>query len=109
MFPLRKRFYFALFAIPLFAPFLVAILSFLRDRTSFESLSDAAVILPMLFCLIVLTYPLGLLVTAASYFIVIELAWLPPFGGVLFLIPLYALVGYVQWYRLIPRYFKASK
>jgi hypothetical protein len=109
LFPLRKRTYIALFVVPLLLPFFVAIAKFAIDGSRLESIRDALLVLPPLLCLMALTYPLGMVITAISFVVVVVLAWLPPFGGVMFAIPFYLIAGYVQWYLLVPRYFDTKK
>ncbi len=109
LFPLRKRTYISLFVVPLLLPFFVAIAKFGIDGSRLDSISDAVLVLPPLLCLMALTYPLGMVVTAMSYLVVVVLAWLPPLGGVMFAIPFYLIAGYAQWYLFVPRYFRTKK
>jgi hypothetical protein len=103
-FPWKKRTYFALCFLSLFAPAVFAminILFFQGDPYSHEGMKLAWVTLAGF---MLLTYPLGVIPTLASFFIAIYLGWMTPFGSVIFLSPLYFVAGYFQWYVFIPRY-----
>jgi len=51
----------------------------------------------------VLSYPAGVLVTLLS-FIPIYMGIATMAEGVVLSMPLYMALGYVQWYRLVPKY-----
>lgn len=104
LFPLKKRTYFALCFLSLLIPIVFVFVETLLFHGDPYSNHTIKLMWVTLLGFALLTYPLGMIPTLISLFITAYLVWLPPWGSVIFLCPLYFFAGYIQWYVLTPRY-----
>jgi hypothetical protein len=58
--------------------------------------------------LAVLTYPLGFVASAIS-FVLIFTGFMMPAEAIFLVTPIYAVLGYLQWCRLLPAFYRRSR